>query len=523
MSMPRSLVLITVDCMRADHAGFLGYQRGTTPFLDSLAGSSMVFSDAIVAGAPTYYSFPAIMASRHPLALGRDVIGVAPGEATIASALRESGYATGAFLAGNPYLSPHFGYDAGFDTFRDFLDSEVSGTESSSTKTGHTEVNGPENNSAEVNSVPGSPAISTKLSLRKRLNEYLANACYKHGPAGSIYDELYFRYCQRVADRSISSFDSLRRFPAAEVIVDEANAWLDSVSGSPFFLWLHFMDPHSPYYPRQEALQWLGDSTSPAQARYLNSYWNRSDIGASRLERRRKDVIALYDAGIRWMDAQTRRLVDELRRRELWQNCVFAVTADHGEEFLEHGGRHHSPSKLTEELIHVPLLLHGSRSDATGPEFRRGPFSLIHLAPTLFGAIGIPAPASFQGRSFWKQSQVIKDVDETAIVESIGTCTNPFEPAQRRGSRVLAVREIDYKLVIDFATGQENLFNLRNDPGELRPLSPEDEKPVRRRLLERAREHIARSASSRDAGQRLDAQLRDLRLEWRTSAGNIST
>ena len=85
------------------------------------------------------------------------------------------------------------------------------------------------------------------------------------------------------------------------------------------------------------------------------------------------------------------------------------------------------------------------------------------------------------------------------------------------------MREIDYKLVIDFATGHENLFNLRNDPGELRPLSPEDEKPVRRRLLERAREHIARSASSRDAGQRLDAQLRDLRLEWRTSAGNIST
>jgi glucan phosphoethanolaminetransferase (alkaline phosphatase superfamily) len=69
----RAVVLITVDCLRADHVGFLGYERPTTPFLDSLAGESVVFTNAIVAGAPTYYSFPGIMASRFPLGLCRDV------------------------------------------------------------------------------------------------------------------------------------------------------------------------------------------------------------------------------------------------------------------------------------------------------------------------------------------------------------------------------------------------------------------------------------------------------------------
>src|SRR5947209_9123925 len=78
MTRQRSLVLVTVDCLRADHVGFLGYPRPTTPFLDTLALHSYVFPSAIVAGAPTYFSFPAILASRFPLALGRDVLGIAP-------------------------------------------------------------------------------------------------------------------------------------------------------------------------------------------------------------------------------------------------------------------------------------------------------------------------------------------------------------------------------------------------------------------------------------------------------------
>lgn len=507
MSNRRSLVLITVDCLRADHVGFLGYRRPTTPFLDSLAEKSVMFSNAIVAGAPTYYSFPAIMASRYPLDMGRDVIGIAPGETTIATALRDSGYSTAAFLAGNPYLSPRFGYDTGFDIFHDFLDIETNPAESHDENT-----NGNKSNAA---SVSGGARSSAALSFRG-FNQRVAKTFRRFAPLGAAYDELYFRYCQRSVSRSVSSFDSLRRFPSADVIVDQAIAWLNTISGRPFFLWLHFMDSHSPYYPRQEALHWLEDNTDAAQARYLNSYWNRDNLRPHRLLRQRKAVVALYDAGIRWMDSQTERLANELNRRGLWSTCLLALTADHGEEFLEHGGRYHSPSKLTEELIHVPLLLHAP--DMGGANLRPEPFSLVHLAPTLLDALDIPVTASFKGKSFWKT----KSADnEPAIVESVGRCTNPFEPAQRLSARILAIREAERKLVFDFACRQEYLFNLRSDPGEVKPLPAGTEPAVRRRLLERAREHVARSALSRDLARHLEAQLGEIRLGCDFLAGDM--
>src|SRR5579864_7467842 len=123
MADQKSIVLVTVDCQRADHVGFMGYERPTTPFLDTLAAESFVFPAAVVAGAPTYYSLPAIIASRYSLALGRDLVGLAPGEPTLASAFKQAEYATAGLAAANPYISSRFGYEQGFDTFRDFLDA----------------------------------------------------------------------------------------------------------------------------------------------------------------------------------------------------------------------------------------------------------------------------------------------------------------------------------------------------------------------------------------------------------------
>jgi arylsulfatase A-like enzyme len=496
MAAPRSLVLITIDCLRADHVGFLGYDRPTTPFLDALAPESMVVENGIVAGTPTYYSFPAIMASRYPLALGRDVIGLARGESTLASVLNESGYATGAFLAANPYLSRRFGYDAGFEVFRDFLD--VGGDPAPTVA-----------NDIQSDAVPG------------RWNRRLRAASHKLGPAGALYDEIYFQYCQRLASSAAKSFDSLRSFPSADGIVAPACAWIRESQGRPFFLWLHFMDPHSPYYPRAEALELIGNSSlSPARARYLNSYWNRGEIGTSRFMRHRREVVSLYDAGIRWVDSQVAVLVDVLRAAGRWEDCAFVVTADHGEEFLDHGGRYHPPNQLAEELIRVPLLL---RVPGAAKAVRtQGPVSLLHLAPTLLDALNISPPASFRGRSYWKKMQSGQIGEEAAVVECIHGCTNPFHFNERMGSRVLAIREARYKLVLDFSSLKEDLFDLHSDPGELHPLAPQEQKPARQRLLERARRHLVESVQSRDATHRLDARLRDLQLEWAHSKKTIS-
>jgi arylsulfatase A-like enzyme len=491
VSAKKSVVLVTVDCLRADHVGFGGYVRPTTPFLDGLAAESFVVPAAIVAGAPTYYSFPAILGARSPLALGRDILGLAPTEPTLASELKQAGYATAAFSAANPYISSRFGYDQGFDVFRDLLDHDL------------------------VNSEPaagnGEKASATRWT--NRLNRSLEKASRKLGPAARIYDELYFQYCQHWAAPPAKSLDSLRRFPAADVIVDQARSWLASVGQQPFFLWLHLMDPHAPYYPTRKALELMGQGAMTAnRARYLNSFWQRCDLGTRGLARHRDDVVALYDAGIRWVDAQMARLIDALQRFGQWDHCIFALTGDHGEEFLDHGGRYHPPARLMEELIRVPLLLRVP--DAAKKELTRSPFSLVDLSPTLMAGAQVSPTAASQGKSRWQQIQQGASWDEPAVVECIAGCTNPFHSSNRLGPRVLAIRETRYKLVLDFEPAGERLYDLEADPRELAPLVADAEKPVRRRLLQWAREHVERSQRNRDPALLLRARLGELRLEW---------
>jgi arylsulfatase A-like enzyme len=492
----KSVVLVTVDCLRADHCGFMGYQRPTTPFLDSLAGESFVFPAAIVAGVPTYYSVPAILASRYPLAIGREVLGLAADEKNLASVLKESGYSTAFFGAGNPYLSVRFGYDFGFDTFRDFLDDDL------------TPLSNPETNSPKRSGWAGT------------VNGVLDRISHKVPGMGTAYDELYFQYCQRWAASAPKSLDMLRRFPAADVIVDQARTWLSSVGETPFFLWLHFMDPHSPYYPTEKGLDIFGENQLTAsRARYLNAYWNRSDVGRKRLRRHRDEVVTMYDSGVRWVDAQISRLVEILLRFNTWENCIFAFTADHGEEFLEHEDRYHSPS-LVEELIHVPLVL---RVPGVAKRVVSGnPFSLLHLAPTLLAAAGSPIPPEFQGQSYWKHIQEGTAWSEPAVSECIAGCTNPFRPEQRCGARLLAVRESRYKLLLNFDAHNEYLFDLEADPEEQTPLPDTAGRPERRRLLEVALDHLRRSSTRQSSEAYLRARVREIGLSLTRLHGSTS-
>jgi arylsulfatase A-like enzyme len=497
MGRRKSVLLVTVDCLRADHAGFMGYARPTTPFLDSLAGESFVFPAAITGGAPTYYSFPSILASRYPLALGRDQLGLAPGEPSLASALKEAGYATAAFCAGNPYLSKRFGYDQSFDRFQDFLGANVG---------------------ALTNASPEQAGNGWAGALNRKL----ATWTHRIGPVGTIYDEMYFQYCQRWASSDAGSLDQQRRFPAADVVVREALSWLAGVGDEPFFLWLHFMDPHSPYYPTEKGTALMGDRPpQPFRARYLNSYWNRGDVGAQRLARHRDEIVQLYDAGIRWVDEALSHLVAGLRQSKQWDDCIFSFTADHGEEFLDHGGRYHPPDGLNEELIHVPLLLRVP--GITAKALPKSPFSHLHLAPTLLDAAGVPAPASFQGHTCWAQLHEGKEWADAAISECVAGCTNPFRAESRLGPRVLAVREARYKLILHFNPPQELLFDLDADPREQSPLSPGTEKAIRRRLLETARDHLQSSAAKRDLPAMLRARLRELQLEWAASVPAVAS
>ncbi|MGA2200424.1 MAG: sulfatase [Terriglobales bacterium] len=486
---PRSLVLVTVDCLRADHVGFLGYSRPVTPFLDSLAAESFVVPNAIVGGVPTYYSFPAILASRYPLAMGRDLVGLVPDEVSLPSYLKQSGYMTASFVAANPYVSRKFGYGQAFDTFCDFLDQEMAAEATFYSKQSRT--------------------------FRAVLNRSIERLSRNLGPVGTLYDELYFRYCQ-LAGPSVQSLDSLRPFPSADAIVDRALEWVGSVCPSPFFLWLHLMDPHAPYYPAEEALRAIGaTAVSPSRARYLNSYWNRRDLGSNRLRSLRDAVIELYDGSIRWVDMQMARLVDTLKGLQVWDQSALVFTADHGEEFLEHGARFHGPWTMKEELIRVPLLVRVP--GVFGREVSKKPFSHLDLAPTLLHALDLAVPREFQGRSDWGEWNRREGWERPAVVEST-ECINPDQPEDRLASRVLCIRDSRYKLILRFGCGQEQLFDLHSDPSEMAPLPADIEKPVRRRLLEYARRHIEGAQRIDSRKHRLRARSRELRIVLSKSA-----
>jgi arylsulfatase A-like enzyme len=484
---PRSLVLITVDCLRADRVAPSGNQSGTTPFLNSLADESFVFRNAYASGIPTYYSLPALLASRYPLALGRDVMGIAPGESTIATELKECGFQTAAFVAGNPYVCSADGYDAGFDVFRDFLSSD------------QIEFGQDEDS-------------SSRQPWRGQANRLLSQACHSLPGLGSAYDEIYFQYCQRSIRNDSASFENLRRFPSADVIVDCAIAWLQQNSAGPFFLWLHLMDPHAPYYPKAEALQEIGSELDSSAARHLNSFWAREGLSSRRLLKSRESVESLYDAGVRWADRQIGRLANRLVELNQWDDCALAVTADHGEEFLDHGGRFHPPVNLHEELIRVPLLMRVP-GHLQGLDVKH-PIGLIDLAPTLFDTLDIPAPASFRGRSCWRKLKNDEDWDWPVLTECAYGCTNPFRAETRLASRVLSVCKGGYKLVMNFATGGDHLFKLSSDPGETSPLPVGAESDARKHLLECAKKHIAESLKSRDLDLRFATQARELRSKW---------
>jgi arylsulfatase A-like enzyme/Tfp pilus assembly protein PilF len=149
-----------------------------------------------------------------------------------------------------------------------------------------------------------------------------------------------------------------------EEVVSRALAWLNKRPAGPFFLWVHFYDPHDPYSPPE-----------PYKTRYQAEP---------------------YDGEIAYTDSAIAKLLAALRKRSLFDSTLIAVMADHGEAFGEHGEKHHGIF-LYDETIHVPLLIkvpgqHSAKKVAT----RVG---LVDVAPTILQAAHLPVPAAVQGES----------------------------------------------------------------------------------------------------------------------------
>ncbi len=179
---------------------------------------------------------------------------------------------------------------------------------------------------------------------------------------------------------------------------DAALAWIHAHADRPFFLFVHYFDPHAEYDPpppwrARFALEQDRDSTAfrfGAREHVVNHRGGRMPLDAATLARAR----ALYDGEVAYTDDEVGRLLDGLAARGLDENTIVVLTADHGEEFGEHGSWEHGHTHF-DELLHVPLVL---RAQGIAPRRIAEPVGSIDVAPTLCRLAGIAPAPTFRGR-----------------------------------------------------------------------------------------------------------------------------
>jgi arylsulfatase A-like enzyme len=240
---------------------------------------------------------------------------------------------------------------------------------------------------------------------------------------------------------------------------DVANRAIDLVDrfgDRPFFLFLHFYDPHWHYDPPEAVRALFAKPYAGAITGHWRDFSARTPAQVSRADL--DHLLALYDAEIRYTDDEVGRLLDHLAARGALRNTLVLVTSDHGEEFLEHGSWEHQKT-LYEEVIRVPLIAHGP-----GVAARRetAPVSLLDVAPTILAWAGLTPPLSFQGRSLL--APLPGSGDREAYGETDHTVDGSHKLFLRAGaSRWKAILSLDAS---GGSVRGEEWYDLAADPSE---------------------------------------------------------
>jgi len=198
---------------------------------------------------------------------------------------------------------------------------------------------------------------------------------------------------------------------SAEDISSRAIQWLRFYRDEqPFFMFLHYWDPHYPFLPPQEYrhLFYDGDNPTDPDNHALDAWW-RHPFGAIARDTWLRTpngpitdpdyLVALYDQEIRYTDDQVAELLAALDELGLTENTLVVFVADHGESMTEHGifFEHHG---LYDTVLHVPLIV---RLPGRVPAGLRLPrmFQTQDLAPTVLEAAGLAIPREMEGHSMW--------------------------------------------------------------------------------------------------------------------------
>jgi arylsulfatase A-like enzyme len=424
-----NILIVLVDAMRADRLGCYGYERGLTPFIDSLAARGTVFRRAYSQASWTNPSIASLITSRYQSQHGVTRFGavLAESEITLAERLKENGYVTGGFSA-NGLIGKQWGFGQGYDKYMPML------------------VRG-DNDVPHYRWIPFRAPAITKLGLD----------------------------------------------------------WLDTLpaGGPPVFLYMHYMETHTPYAPPQPILQRIFAGRTLPNLDKINDRFFMGNIFPLD-ENTLAQIEDVYDAEVAAIDEGLRELFGELEKRGFLRNAIVVVTADHGEEIMDHGHMAHKNS-LYNEVIHVPLIV--LEPGATKRVDVDDVVSLVDVAPTLLELLAAPLPGTFEGHSLtpllpprqqgwlarlrggwgtgtWKRhpsfSELFREADEKRIT--------PHERSVILG----------YEKMIAGIAGEREFYDLAADPLERSPdaLAPAD-RAVLEKTLADFKQRVAGSAAPR--------------------------
>jgi arylsulfatase A-like enzyme len=410
-----NVVLVTVDSLRADAISPYDDERHT-PVMESLADRGTVFERAFVTGNWTPFSFPSILASR-PVFADSEGIGVADSP-TLARTLADAGVSTGGFNASNGFLTSHWGYDDGFDEFESFV--------------------------ADV----GSSLYSRYVATHPTVEAWLQLATSPFRRFGS-----WLR--GKTDDRPF--LDTSRLFD----VEHEAASFIEDAQ-SPFFLWIHYMDVHTPYTPAPRYIREISSDVFGTHRMLLAH--TRTGLGWSVSDRTRSDLRTLYQAAVRQVDASIGRLQETLETNGLGDDTALIVAGDHGEEFQEHGHLAHYP-KLYDELIQVPLLV-----DVPGCEGRRveGQVGLDAVAPTVTELLDVEPADAWTGRSLLPSIRGIEQPGEDPVVSVTvrgeDVTSQPIPRTLEDGELLVSARNRDWTYIENVETSESELYHRPTDP-----------------------------------------------------------
>ncbi|HVS09598.1 MAG TPA: sulfatase, partial [Planctomycetota bacterium] len=320
-----NVVVITLDTTRADHLGCYGYQRPTSPNLDHLAEQSVLYGRAI---SPSSWTLPAHVS----------------------------------LFTGKLPTSHGVCYDArGSLNLGDAVDTKGM-------------------LSYRARALPAQEVtLAQILSARG-----FATGAFVAGP----WLKRLFGLDRGFAHYDDGNIEALRG-RLAEDVTASALRWLEGQRGKPFFLFLNYFDPHTPY-----------DAPPPYRWAFLSEQERNVDPAAPRgeprsEEERRQLAIDLYDGEIRYMDHHVGQLLAGLDRLGMFDDTLLVVTGDHGELLGEHGNWGHGKF-LTEPELHVPLFLRYPRGER-GPERIGGLVQPIDVLPMVLERLEIAPPPGIQG------------------------------------------------------------------------------------------------------------------------------